>query len=120
MVIAGLQVLVVGALLGVIYFTLLKPDDDGSLFGVEAPQDAPQVTQKPERAGDGRGRADRRRPPRDALPGERLIGFGGAPPTGAAPGLAPVETTDEVDDSPGGDQYGNTLARLDAMLDGDR
>jgi hypothetical protein len=124
MVIAGLQVVVVGALLGVIYFTLLKPDDDGSLFGVDAPQDTPQVVQESDRDRDRPdGDERRRRSDGDAGPRDRLVGFGGGPPPGTVliPGQADGgDGPGDADDTPGGDQYNTTLARLQAMLDGGR
>ena len=115
MLIAGAQALIVGGLLAVIYFTLLKPDDDGSLFGVEAPQDRPQVVQQPARDGEREG-ADRR------SERGRAAGAGPAPTAtelvavgpGAAPSSAAPHGADEG--APDDDQYQDTLARLRDML----
>ncbi len=124
MLLAGAQALIVGALLAVIYFTLLKPDDDGTLFGVDAPQDRPRVVQKPPQDGErdrGDRRAERVREP-GAAPGPRgrLVGFGPAPGVAPGPGQGPPGGDGgppEEGDSPTDDQYQGTLARLEAMLD---
>jgi hypothetical protein len=112
MLLVGAQVAIVGALVAVVYFTLLKPDDDSGLFGVEAPSERPRITQTQPR---DRGSDDRERRRQS---GDRL---GQGAPSGVPSGVvaqpagpqAIVPSSEPVsDESPADDQYQDTLARL--------
>lgn len=107
------------AVLLVVYFALLKPDDPDRPPGVNAPRGEPFIadaTFKDERPGDRRsgGRGSERRLPSDGAPapgapGDGLEGdalSGGAfGPGGSGPGTP-------ESDSPSDDQYGDALSRI--------
>jgi hypothetical protein len=117
MLLAGAQVAVVGALLAVVYFTLLKPDDDSALFGVDAPSERPRVAQQQPTDREP-GERGRERPPAERVtaagpsggPSGALIQPAGAP--------TPIPSSEPIgDESPGDDQYQSTLARLRDLTD---
>jgi hypothetical protein len=131
--IIALQAAVVGVLLVVVYFTILRPNDDGSVSGVSGPGGPPTevVTKPPHHARHHvKPRQPGNRPPqRSAL--RVSAAPGGVPSAGGAPtGLAPATpgtpaSTPTGGNSPGGgpgggsptdDQYNGTLARLSAAL----
>jgi hypothetical protein len=127
--IVGLQVVIVGALLLVVYLTLLRPEEQKPLFGVTAPG---QVAQAPNGASEGQ-------------PGAAAGGHGGGPGprghrggaanrkggkaqagtkggstavAGAAvgePAALPIPTRDDGGSptvTPSEEQYGDTVSRL--------
>ena len=118
------QLLVVGALLAVIYVTLLQPEGDDSLFGVDAPQEGPEMVREPPRDDRARDRDRAARRGEGRVRRGRFAGLGAPPPpAGFAPGVPSPEGEPDGrpppggDPSPGDDQYSDTLARLEAMLD---
>ena len=131
--IVAAQALIVGALLMVVYLTLLRPDDESALTAVQAPGADPQIAQRTGQAparGAGRrdGAAARRRAARPgsgaAAAARRGEPAGGAPLAGlpgtvpgvpAVPGV-PGTVPGSDGDSPADDQYGDALAQLEARL----
>ena len=128
------QSLITAVLLGVIAVTLLSPEEQNGLFGVNVPESGDEIVQEapvsdppPGDEGDAEtgdaprgGAADA--PPPLALTGPAAPGAGtletaadGAAPTAPAP--PPGQDGEGGDDSPPGQQYGDTLARLNDALD---
>lgn len=129
--------MITAVLLGVIAVTLLNPGEDPELFGVDVPGPGESTVQSPPSYEPGvRERDDEPQtddvaasPPELALtgpsaPGAAALGTeaDGAAPTDATP-PQPAPSDDgpngDGDGSPGppGEQYGDTLARLDDALD---
>jgi hypothetical protein len=113
------QAAVVGIATVVVFVTLLSPEADNDLFGIQSPG-LPDVTQQHEPSSPERARGDRAQ--RDD--GQRA-GAGGAAPAPGSP--APSEPIPEVpgpapappagiDDGPAADQYTDSVGRLIAKL----
>jgi hypothetical protein len=123
--IIALQGAVVGVLLVVVYFTILRPSDDGSVSGVKVPAAPPtEVATKPPHH-----QPHEARPPRQNRTQARRAGVSAAAPTGVAggaptglvPSTASTPTSTPVGGGPGGespsdDQYDDMLAKLNAAL----
>jgi hypothetical protein len=122
------QAVVVGALILVVYLTLLKPEGPDSLLGIDAPGAATSNFPEPgtytEDGQTGSGS------PEQPASGQSAGGGGGGEGisvTGSATALVPAgravaagtATDASAGDagSPADDQYGDTLARLSARLD---
>jgi hypothetical protein len=124
------QAVIVGALLLVVYLTLLQPEDQKPLFGVGVPRGPGQVAQAPGGgssesgaggaqlggsrggAGGGGNRGDGHRGThRDRRPGTASTFSGAA--AAQTPAL-PVPTRDGAEGgvTPTGDQYDDTVSRL--------
>ena len=126
--IIALQAAVVGVLLVVVYFTILRPNDNGDVSGVNAPGAPPtevatQPTKpthhrnKPRQPQNRHRHAGPSRPVRVAAPaGPAAPAPSLAPAPGPAPVGGPTPNGGSGDESPTGDQYGDTLARLRAAL----
>jgi hypothetical protein len=114
---------IVGVLLVIVFATLLRPADTGTLFGIAQPADdrpggAPGLERRIDTA-DERREAERkpgRRRAHDApAPAAASITPGLAPtpvPAGAGTGTEPVGAGAGDAGSPTDDQYGDTLSRL--------
>lgn len=112
------QAVVVGLLVVVVYLTLLRPDATNELFGVGVPEENGAAAEE-----GSRGEATRSQEPRaEGDRGRRGAGSLVEPPDAATspsdPGVgSPTgEAAAPVGDSPTGDQYGGTVARVDAEL----
>lgn len=115
----AIQALVVAALVTVVVVTLLRPEDDDPLFGIETPTENTEGVALEPGTHDRRERGlmstdrDRREP---AAPG----GAGGVA-LGAAPAPTPMPSlpagVGPDPSSPADDQYGDALARLGAKVD---
>jgi hypothetical protein len=117
---------VVGALILVVYFTLLKPEGPDSLLGIDAPGAATSTFPEPGEYTDNRPAGGAA--PDEGSSAEQAGGNGGGSMSanGAATTLAPAPSVaapgPATDASPGDagspadDQYGDTLARLTARL----
>jgi len=123
--IIALQAAVVGVLVVVVYLTILRPNDDGSVSAVNAPAGPPgEVASQPPRHPEHRVKPRQpqrrigRRPTRQA-PGT-VAGApaptGIAPPPPITPTSTPVGVGPPSGESPSDDQYDDTLARLSAAL----
>jgi hypothetical protein len=127
------QSVITAVLLGVVAMTLLSPEDQNELFGVDVPE---QRIEPPgsERQGGDRGDGDDGGGDQDAaaeddasgttdsVTGAGVAGTGGAGLT--APGASPLAPSDGWpgddggdDEGPPGAQYDDTLARLRAAVD---
>lgn len=137
--IIALQGAVVGVLLIVVYLTILRPTDDNSVSGVNAPGPTPQIAATPPHARHHQkpprehGNRPHHKPPQrhgSAPAGGRVASATGAaaapgatpsaPGGGSAP-TSPPGGQNTTSPSPGGnsptdDQYNDTLARLNAAL----
>jgi len=132
--IIALQGAVVGVLLVVVYFTILRPNDDGSVSGVNGPGVPPtEVATKPAhhpqhrvkpRIPQNRGQV---RQTGASAPAPAGVSGPAGPPPAVAQAPVPAPTSTPVGgNSPGGggpggesptdDQYNDTLARLNAAL----
>ena len=125
--IIALQAAVVGVLLVVIYATILRPNDDSAVSGVNAPGKTPSpVVTKPSHP--PRHHVNPRQP-RNRVAQRRAVRVSAAAPSagGAPTDLAPAApgSTPVGGNSPGGgpggesptdDQYDDMLARLNAAL----
>jgi hypothetical protein len=115
------QAIVVGVLMVVVFFTLLKPEGPGDLFGIEAPVQPPTAQTDNGAGGQGNG------PGGPAGLGGGGGGAGGAGGPGAGPGgpggpgfggpggaLPPgsVPTGGPTDQTPIDDQYDDAVSRL--------
>ena len=137
--IIALQGAVVGVLLVVVYLTILRPNDDNSVSGVNVPGPTPQIAASPphprhhDKPPHGHGNRPHHKPPqrRGSAPAGGGVasanGAGAAPGAiASAPGGGSVPTSSPggqitTSPSPGGnsptdDQYNDTLARLNAAL----
>jgi hypothetical protein len=131
-----LQALMVAALVGVVYATLLRPDGPEELTGLQEPPPIGAGVPDPDTHADAGDRrpGDRRgedRPPGGPRRGAATGSDTGAPgPTSAGDGVAtdgppassiepglPADTDAGDPGSPTDDQYDDTLARLNALLD---
>ncbi len=115
----AMQAIVVGALVVIVYLTLLKPEESRPLFGVDSDQDSPLLATPPlVDAEPGR------RESRPAEPGggasAPVSGSGPAPtqtPSGTVSPAAPGPAGDEdPESSPGVEQYADTVTRLMTRL----
>ena len=113
-----------GVLLVVVYLTILRPNDDNSVSGVNVPGGVPSIaTNAPQRPHHHRPASHHRahhQPPRRHASAPAA---GGAPPAAVAPVPAPVggsvptsSPSPAPGQSPTDDQYDSTLARLKAAL----
>jgi hypothetical protein len=124
----AVQAVVVGVLLVVVFVTLLRPESNGPLFGVQAPA-LPDSAALPSPGSYVGANQHPNRGGRRTHPGVVRTAPGGA--TTVAPGTAAVTTPGATDGStrPGGtstgggdqgsptdDQYADTLTRLAARL----
>jgi hypothetical protein len=133
--IIAVQAIVVSLLLVIVFLTILRPEDDSTLFGVDAPQSEPPVSGGGGDGGDGGqpgpGGDDTTEGPTGAgdTGGPSTTGdvAGGGVPEGPAdagltpPVIAPGTPTQEGADgddggSPTDDQYSDTVARLMAAM----
>lgn len=129
--IIALQGAVVGVLLVVVYLTILRPNDDGSVSGVNAPGTPPgEIATKPSDRQTHRVRPrhpqNRPRPRRAGSSAAATTGVAGGGPTGLVPSAPSTPTLTPAGVSPPGggpggesptdDQYNDTLARLNAAL----
>ena len=118
------QAIVVGLLVVIVSITLLGPEENTPLSGIETPGElvpGPPGGGAGQRDDDGDGRPGDREGDRDR--GGDRQGAGGAGPPGAGPasespvGVAPPATEDGGDaGSPADDQYADTLTRLTERL----
>jgi hypothetical protein len=129
--IVAAQTLISAVLAVVIVLTVLNPDNDHSLFGIEIGNDREQVVREPDdEPGDGRHPGERggrdselRRgggaaaaTAGQAAPGEAAPGSVVGPPPAAPLTRPPGESTDQGNQGPPDEQYANTLARLTAAI----
>lgn len=118
----AVQTLITAILMGVIVVTLLSPDNNSELFGVDVPGiNAPIVQGPPSYEPAGGGHAGDNRQHGGALSGSAAEAGSGtvAPPVGgeeppSSLGGPPDEAGEPT--GPTGDQYTDTLARLSESL----
>ena len=124
--IVTVQAVVVGALLLVVYLTLLRPDEEKPLFGVRVPAGPGQVAQVPGGESTGGHRGGQPGGRGQAHAGGHHGGGGAAagPPGGApsvvdgtttgAPTAPPIPIRDGAEGgvTPSEDQYDDTVSRL--------
>lgn len=117
--VVAIQAIVVGVLMAVVFLTLLQPEDENPLYGINGPGSAaPNPEYIPARPGGADGGIDRGT-------GGDQAGGGALGPTVAAtdgdyrtgPSAGPtLAGSQAVPSSPTEDQYADTLARLSAKL----
>jgi hypothetical protein len=117
-----LQAAVVGVLVVVVYLTILRPNDDGTVSSVNAPGAPSGVASQPPRHPEHRVRPRQprrqiaQRPTRQSTVAGAPAPTGLAPPPPVTPTSTPVGVGPPGGESPSDDQYDDTLARLSAAL----
>jgi hypothetical protein len=110
------QAAVVGIATVVVFMTLLSPEGDDDLSGIESPG-LPEITQERDRSSpqsarnDRDGSDDRQQPEPEPAPASPAP----TEPSLVVPGTAPAPPAG-IEDGPAADQYADSVARITAKL----